>query len=455
MNISKLKAQLKAIAYQFSGPIWFSYDEQYHILKSVFNHGINNTPLAIIEAGCEEDICLAIHFANAHNLPISVKGGGHSNSGSSVVNDGIVLDMSAFKSIALAEDRQSVRLGAGVRNMELDAYTTQYGLAVPLGTCPDVGVIGATLGGGIGFLSRKFGLTCDSLINVTMIDAQGTKQTIDKFSEPALFWALSGGGGCQFGVITEITLQLYPVPSKVIGGFIEWPLSEASKVLKHYSDEVLSNTRDYFVYAYISRTAKGQEKVSIMAFSTASKSDCEVFFKRISQWGLGPKMDVSEKSYLEMQSNTYQSELCVYWRNGFVSQDLTAQFIDEVINCYINSPDDYCGIMFDPLGGAIQDRASQDSAFVHRKSSFICSVTGISGGTKIDPIIERWVDDSHTTLSAFYNDQAYQNYEFLGPDELKRYFGKNTSKLLTLKKRYDPQCRFYGSLSRQILKTEM
>nr|WP_277344135.1 FAD-binding oxidoreductase [Paraglaciecola sp. 20A4] len=407
--------------------------------------------MVIIEASCEEDIRLAINFANEHNLAISVKGGGHSNTGSCVVNDGIVLDMSTFKSISLAEDRQSVRLGAGVRNRELDAYTTQYGLAVPLGTCPDVGVIGATLGGGIGFLSRKFGLTCDSLVNVTMIDALGIKRIVDKVSDPDLFWALSGGGGCQFGVITEITLKVYVVPSTVIGGFIEWPICEAKKVLKHYSDEVLSSARDYFVYAYLSRASQGREKISIMVFSTATKSECDAFFKRISNWGIGAKMDISEKTYLEMQANAYQSELCVYWRNGFVSHALSSQFIDDVIDCYVNCPDDYCGIMFDPLGGAIQDRACEDSAFVHRKSNFICSVTGISGGVKIVSEIERWVDDSHATLSTFYNGQAYQNYEFLAKDELKSYFGKNSLKLLALKHRYDPKCRFYGSLSRHLI----
>ena len=445
-----LKTQFQAIATQFKGHVWFSCDEQFQIRKKVFNHSINNEPLAIVEARCEADICLAIQFANIQRLPISVKGGGHSNTGSCVVNDGIVLDMSAFKSISLASDRQSVVIGAGVINKELDAFTTQYGLAVPLGTCPDVGVVGATLGGGIGFLSRKFGLTCDSLISATMIDANGLKRIVDHNSESDLFWALRGGGGCQFGVITEIELKVYQVLPTVIGGITEWPLSEAKQVLKHYSDEVLNNSRDYFLYAYISRANKGQEKVSIMAFSTATKPECAAFFNRISSWGSAANANISEKSYFEMQSNLYQSGLCVYWRNGFISGELSAAFIDDVISRYEDCPDDYGGIMFDPLGGAVQDKANDETAFVHRQSSFICSVTGVYNGVKMPLAIERWVDESHKTLSAYYNDHAYQNYEYLGENELAFYFGDNSNRLVALKKRYDPQCRFYGSLSRHL-----
>jgi len=453
VNVNRLKTQLQAIAYQFKGHLWFALDEQYEIRKKVFNHAINNDPVVIIEAFCEQDVCLAIKFANLHSLPISVKGGGHSNTGSCVVNDGIVLDMSLFKFIALADDRKSVVIGAGVKNKELDAYTAQYGVAVPLGTCPDVGVVGATLGGGIGLLSRKFGLTCDNLISVKMIDAQGTKLVVNSFSNPDLFWALSGGGGCQFGVITEITLKVHHIPPTVMGGIIEWPISEAKKVLKQYSDEVLNSARDYFLYAYISRASKDQEKISIMAFSTATKPECESFFKRVSRWGNAANIDIGEKSYLEMQSNAYQSELCVYWRNGFISQALSSEFIDKIIDCYANCPDNYGGIMFDPLGGAIQDRDMEDTAFIHRKSSFICSVTGVCEGPKMRSTIKNWVDDSHTILSDFYNERAYQNYEYLGKDELKMYFGENSIRLLALKKRYDPQSRFYGSLSRHLLVT--
>tara|TARA_R110001606_G_scaffold288212_1_gene436347 strand:- start:2720 stop:4075 length:1356 start_codon:yes stop_codon:yes gene_type:complete len=445
-----LKTQLQAITPQLKGHIWFTSDEQFQIRKKVFNQSIDNEPFAIVEVHCESDICLLIQFANTHNLPISVKGGGHSNTGSCIVNDGIVIDMSVFKSIALAPNKKTVVVGAGVKNMELDVFTAQYSLAVPLGTCPDVGVIGATLGGGIGFLSRKFGLTCDSLVSVKMIDAHGTKLTINQRSEPDLFWALRGGGGCQFGVITEIELKVYQIPHTIFGGIIDWPISEARNVLDQYSKQVLSSSRDYFLYAYMSRATKKQAKISIMGFGTAPKPECESFFKRVSTWGIGAKSNVCEKSYLEMQSNSYESELSIYWRNGFITGALSSEFLDEVMRCNADCPDEYGGIMFDPLGGAVQDRAINETAFVHRKSAFICSVTGVCEGSSIHSSAKDWVDDSHTKLSAFYNGRAYQNYEYIGKNELATYFGESSNKLVALKIRYDPHGRFFGSLNRHI-----
>ncbi|WP_339771304.1 FAD-binding oxidoreductase [uncultured Paraglaciecola sp.] len=445
-----LKTQFHAIAPQLKGQVWFTNDQQFQVRKKVFNHSVDNEPFAIVEVHCEEDICLVIRFANTHNLAISVKGGGHSNTGSCIVNNGIVIDMAVFKTIIIAPDKKTVVVGAGVKNRELDAFTAQYGLAVPLGTCPDVGVIGATLGGGIGFLSCKYGLTCDSLINVKMIDANGTKLTIDQHSEPELFWALRGGGGCQFGVITAMELKVYQVPQTVFGGIIEWPISQAKSVLEQYSKQVLSGSRDYFLYAYISRANKKQAKISIMGFSTAPLHECEPFYNRVSDWGLDAKSDVCEKTYLEMQSNSYESELSIYWRNGFISGALSSEFLEEVIRCNANCPDDHGGIMFDPLGGAVRDLAINETTFVHRESSFICSVTGVCEGASMHSPVKNWVDDSHTKLSAFYNGRAYQNYEYLGKDELSMYFGENSNKLVELKQKHDPHCRFFGSLNRHI-----
>jgi len=445
-----LKTQFYKIAPQLKGQVWFNNDHQFQVRKKVFNHSIDNEPFAIVEVHCEKDICLVIRFANTHNLAISVKGGGHSNTGSCIVNNGIVIDMSAFKSIVLAQDKKTVVVGAGVKNMELDVFTAQYGLAVPLGTCPDVGVIGATLGGGIGFLSRKFGLTCDSLLNVTMINADGTKMIINQHCEPDLFWGLRGGGGCQFGVITAMELKVYQVPQTVFGGIIEWPISEAKSVLEQYSKQVLIGSRDYFLYAYISRANKKQAKISIMGFSSAPQQESETFFNRVSDWGLDAISDVCEKTYLEMQSNSYESELSIYWRNGFITGALSSEFLEEVIRCYEICPDNYGGIMFDPLGGAVQDRTINETAFVHRGSHFICSVTGVCEGPILHSSVKSWVDDSHNNLSTFYNGRAYQNYEYLGDNELFVYFGENSNKLVELKQKHDPHGRFFGSLNRHI-----
>lgn len=449
MTKKRITQQLKQLEAQLTGELWFAPDLQYHARRQVFNRAVDARPLAILEVHNNEDVCKAIRFAKKHHIQISVKGGGHSTSGSCIVGDGLVLDMSALKQIQFDTNKQRVIVAAGVRNFELDQATNQHLQAVPLGTCPDVGVVGAAMGGGIGYLSCAYGLSCDSIESITVVNADAQILTVNSGQHSDLFWALRGGGGCQFAVVMDMTFRTYDVPKLVYGGVIEWPISECAAILKQYSAKVLLSSNDFFLYAYISHAASCESKISLMVFSMADETQSQQLFTDIANWRPGASSNVGAKSYLAIQSNTYEEGLYTYWKNGIIDTGLSAACIDDIAQCAKNCPEDGGGIMLDPLGGAIAEHPHSYSAFIHRDARFICSFTGLSDTNYLSEDIRLWVDQSHKVMQKHFNDHSYQNYEDLAIDEISSYFGQHAQRLRQLKSHHDPENVFYGSLARE------
>jgi len=448
MKNSRIVQQLKQLEPQLAGKLCFAPDLQYHARRQVFNRAVDAWPVAILEVQHIQDVCLAIRFAKAQHIQLSVKGGGHSTNGSCMLDDGLVLDMSALKQIQFDPIKRRVIVAAGVRNFELDKASSEHLQAVPLGTCPDVGVIGAAMGGGIGYLSCAYGLSCDSIESITLVNADAQILTVNSAQHSDLFWALCGGGGCQFGVVIDMTFRTYDVPKLVHGGVIEWPISECAEILKQYSDKVLRGAKDYFLYAYISHAAAFEAKISVMGFSLAGASHSQQLFTDIANWRPGASRELWAKSYLAIQSNAYEDGLSTYWKNGIIETGLSAACIEDIARCFKNCPQDGGAIMLDPLGGAIGDRALDHSAFVHRNARFICSFTGLSANNNLSAELRHWVDESHQVMQKHFNQHSYQNYEDLSIDEVSSYFGQHAQRLRQLKLHYDPENIFYGSLAR-------
>lgn len=450
MEQADLKKHLSQTKSLFDGQVWLTEDEEYKIKKKVFNRAVNATPLAIIEVANNDDICKAIELALRHNVQLSVNGGGHSAGGSCMLNDGLVLNMSKLDNVLVDPVNFLAKVGAGIRNYQLDKATTAYNQAVPLGTCPDVGVIGSCLGGGIGYLSRAFGLTCDSVESFTLVTAESNILTVDMNNNPDLFWALRGGGGCQIGVVVDATFRTLPIPKLLYGGLIEWPLAKAKEVLKYYNEFVSSPSKQHFLYAYISHANKQEAKISVMGFSLARETESQRFFTQVANWCPGAMVEVGIKTYLDIQSNHYEDGLAFDWKNGFIEGELSPECISDLLSCFEQCPDNSGGIMLDPMGGRISESAIANTAFVHRNANYVCSITGLSNNTVINEQINQWVTNSHAVMAKHYNGNSYQNYEDLSENEVYRYFGQHKSRLMKIKRRYDPTNLFYGSLSREI-----
>jgi hypothetical protein len=432
----------------FAGHVYLPESSGYKQTCKLYNGRVKRSPLAVVCPVTTEDVCLAIQIAGEHDIQVTAKGGGHSACGTCLIDEGLVLDMSTMKHIEVSPKENRVTVAAGVLNKELDRATLAHDQALPLGTCGDVGVIGSTIGGGIGFLSRAYGLACDNIVSASMVNADGQLIKVTAQETPDLLWALKGGGGSQLGIVTEMTYQTFDMPKRVYGGTIDWPLKYGVEILKRYSDFMLEAPNNHFLYAYISFSEKADAKISVMGFAMDTPEVCQRMFDEIAQWCPDAETNLGFRNYLDVQSNHYADGLAIYWKHGIIQEGLSEEFCRALVECFEACPNMSGGIMLDPLGGAIRNVAPTETAFCHRESTFICSITGLALGDAISPETKAWVTDSQAKLTPYYNGLAYANYEDTEIKEVSSYFGYNKDKLMALKRQYDARGRFGGSLRR-------
>lgn len=219
----------------FRGALLRPGEEGYEEARRVWNGAIDRRPALIARCVGADDVVAAVRFARDHDLLVSVKGGGHAVAGHAVCNDGLMIDLSLMKAIAVDSAQRTVRAAGGVLWSEFDKATQPYGLATTGGIISHTGIGGLTLGGGLGHLMRKHGLTVDNLLSVDLVTADAERIHVDAHTEPELLWGLRGGGG-NFGIATSFEYQLHPVGPIVLGGPILWPLDQASEVLRFVGD---------------------------------------------------------------------------------------------------------------------------------------------------------------------------------------------------------------------------
>jgi FAD/FMN-containing dehydrogenase len=224
-----------ALGSTLNGEVIRPEDRTYNQHRVVWNGSINRYPALIARCAGVADVIAAVHFARSHGLLVAVRSGGHSYPGLSVCDDGIVIDLSLMKGVRVDPEARTVRAQAGLVLGELDREVQAFGLAVPAGFISHTGLAGLTLGGGIGFFMRKFGLTIDNLLSVDLITANGDFVKASEDENADLFWGVRGGGG-NFGIVTEFEFRLNPLGPQVVSGAVFWPSDEAPNVLRFYRD---------------------------------------------------------------------------------------------------------------------------------------------------------------------------------------------------------------------------
>ncbi len=235
---SAARAELTAFGGELIGRNDASYDEA----RALYNAMIDKRPAVIARPSGADDVAATIRFAREHDLPLAIRGGGHNGAGHASVDDGVVCDLAQLKGISVDPSSRTVRVGGGCVWGEVDAATSEHGLAVPAGIISTTGVAGLTLGGGSGYLTRRYGLTIDNLLSAEMVLADGSQVTASADENPDLFWAIRGGGG-NFGVATEFTFQAQSVDT-VFGGPTFWALEDADAVLAAYREWLPSAPRN-------------------------------------------------------------------------------------------------------------------------------------------------------------------------------------------------------------------
>jgi FAD/FMN-containing dehydrogenase len=423
-----------------------SFDEQ----RAVWNGSIDRRPGLIARCGSADDVSAVVRFAAEAGLPLAVRGGGHSFPGLSVCDDGLVIDLGRMKAIGVDPEAGTVRAQAGVLLGELDASTQPFGLAVPAGIVTHTGLSGLTLGGGIGWIQRRYGLTIDQLLSVEMITAEGERLTASEAENPDLFWGIRGGGG-NFGVVTEFEFRLNLLGPTVLAGPVFWPISEAADVLRFYR-EWIAEAPDELMTIVVHRKAPplpfvptelhGELVIAVICCYAGSVEDGERVVAPLKAFG-SPVLDLCQpKPYLDHQSMfdpSYPHGRWYYMRACDVA-DLSDEVIEITVEHARRIRSPLTAFPIWQMGGAISRVAEDDTAFNGRSVGHTFNITASTEGPDGFDEERRWVRDFWTALQPHQVGSVYVNFLMdEGEDRIRDAYGASKyDRLKALKRRYDP-----------------
>ena len=437
------------LAEGFSGQIIRPDDAGYEQHRRIWNGSIDRRPGLIARCAGVADVTAAVNFARENGLLAAVRGGGHSFPGLSTCDDGIVIDLSLMKGIRVDPASRTVRVEPGVLIGELDDETQPFGLGVPAGIVTHTGVAGLTLGGGIGFQHRKYGLTIDNLLSVDLVTASGdfVKASADENAD--LFWGVRGGGG-NFGVVTDFEFRLNPIGPIVMSGAVLWRLADAQHVLRFYRDWIADAPDELMTVvtarrapdlSFVPRDLVGELVVGVVSCYVGPVEDGEKVLAPLRGFG-SPAVDgVMAKPFVDHQSSfdpTFEPGWWYYVRSCDVA-GLDDDVIDIVVEHVSRISSPITSIALWQLGGAMSRVGEDDTPFNGRKSGHTFNINGnVIDGTGFDAERE-WVRSFWTALQPHHTG-VYVN--FLGEEGEQRvreaYGPAKYDRLKALKRKYDP-----------------
>jgi len=424
-------------------------DPSYEQHRRVWNGSIDRHPALVARCAGAADVIAAVRFATMHELVVAVRGGGHSFPGHSVCDGGLVIDLSLMRGIRVDPVARTARVQAGALLGDLDRETQAFGLAVPSGIVTHTGVAGLTLGGGLGWLMRKYGLTIDNLVRADVVTAEGELIQASEAENSDLFWGLRGGGG-NFGIVTEFEFRLSPLGPGVFAGAVFWPMEDAPKVLRFYREWV-GNCPDELMTIVVQRRAPalpgippdmvGRHVVAVVACYAGPVEDGARVLRPLRSYGR-PLLDLCEpKPYVSHQSMFDPGFPHGWWY--YVRACDVAELNDDVIDIVaahgrrIVSP--ITSIALWQMGGAVARVADSDTAFSGRQTGFTFNINGNSYDADGFEAEREWARTYWSALAP-YHQSVYVNFLMDEGEERTRqaYGAAKYERLRLLKRRYDP-----------------
>jgi FAD/FMN-containing dehydrogenase len=416
-----------------------SYDSARHIV--FWNAKTAKHPAMIAQCADAEDVTRSVEFARHHDLLVAVRSGGHSTLGWSLCESGMVIDVRPIKQTRFDPVRRTVQAGAGLTNGELAAAASQYGLAPVLGQgCPTVGVSGLTLGGGLGDLSGRYGAVCDNLLSADLATADAQSVTTSATQSSDLFWAIRGGGG-NFGIATSFVYQLHPV-TEVLHANIEYRFTDARDVLRRFRDFMAGAPDELQASAVLSGLKDRSIRVGVFYSGDLDKG--ETVIRPLRKLATPVRDTVQRKSYLDTVKGSGDDDK---HDSGFIAgkytylEQLSDEAIEAVLAQFAQPSQVECGIGLDHyMHGAVCRVLPDATAFELRKPGalHVWIATGWHD-PKIGDASVQWVHGAWAALQPFSGGRIYANYLSVeGEDAVRGAFGKNYSKLVAIKNKYDP-----------------
>jgi FAD binding domain/Berberine and berberine like len=439
--MSAAHRDLRLLASQLQGRVILPGEADYDTARRVWNGMIDKHPGAIARCVSAGDVVAAIQFAANRDMLVSVRGGGHNIAGNAVCDDGLVIDLSPMKDIHVDRERQVARAGGGVVWGELDAATQQYGLATTGGLIPSTGIAGFTLGGGLGYLMRSYGLACDNLTSVEIVTAAGERLVTSPTSHEDLFWAVRGGGG-NFGVVTSFAFRLHDVGPRLVAGTVAYPLVQARNVLRFYREWAKEMPNSLIAYAGLSTGPDGVRRVGVRAVYPGSLEDGERLVEPLQRFGTPDVNDIRPRTYGEIQrlvEPMFPPGRLNYWKANFLDE-LSDELIELVVEAFASVPSPYSAIAFEQMGGAVACVGADETAFSHRSAAFSLLFLGGWDDPQANDANVAWVRGLWERSRPLASAGVYVNYLGTEGDErIHDAYGHNYARLVSVKQQYDPQ----------------
>jgi FAD/FMN-containing dehydrogenase len=437
-RISLARVDVDELSANLRGQVILPGDVPYDEARRLWNGAFDRHPSLIARCAGAADVIEAVNFARNTGVLTAVRGGGHSISGQSVCDGGLVIDLSPMKGIRVDPERLTAQAQPGVRLGELDRECQAFKLATTLGTASDTGIAGLTLGGGMGRLARKFGYTCDNLLSVDIVTADGKLLHADASENTDLYWAVRGGGG-NFGVVTQFEYRLHPFGPDVMAGSILFPFSDARKVVKAAMEFNATAPDDMYLNPIFSRFPDGRF-VALEVCYYGPPAQGQKLLAPLKKAGKVLADDVDIRTYLEIQSSYdpgVPSNLAYYFKSGFLP-NVTPAMVDEIVAAYDQAPPSLLGAPLIHLGGVAGRVKPDATAFWNRDAEHDLAVwaqwTDASQNEKtIAEVRAFWAKLEHLTRGYYVNTDT--------PDDerrLRETYGGNYDRLVQIKTKYDP-----------------
>jgi FAD/FMN-containing dehydrogenase len=430
-NIESLRAG-------FLGELFEPKDAGYNEARKIWNASVDKRPAIIARCSGIADVIAAINFGRDKDLLTAIRGGGHNVGGRALCDDGLVIDLSRMRSVFVDAPNQRVRVQGGATLGDLDRETHVFGLAVPTGIVAKTGIGGLTLGGGVGWLIRKYGMTIDNLVSVQVVSADGRVLTASLTENDDLFWALRGGGG-NFGVAASFEFQARPVDT-VLGGFLLYPRDAAFDVIRHYRDYIQSAPDELTAYAALLHGPDGTPLVGIISCYCGGIADGERVLEPLRTFGTAVMDGIQPLPFPAMQSlldAAFPDGNQNYWKST-----LQREISDDAIRLIVehgkrmSSPLSF--VVLENYGGSAARVAKDATAYPHRDLPW--DILFIAQWSKEEETIHRdWARSGEEMLRPFSaNAHLLSALDVEGEEVVKTAFGQNLERLTAIKRKYDP-----------------
>lgn len=436
------------------GTLLTGADAGYNESRSIWNAMIDRRPALIARCVGVADILAGVKFAREHGIALSIKAGGHNIAGLAVADGGLMLDLSQMRGVWVDPKARVANAQPGCLLGDVDRETQLHGLAAVLGFVSMTGVAGLTLGGGFGYLSRRFGWTSDNVHSMDVVTADGRMVRASEKENADLFWGLRGGGG-NFGVVTNIEFELHPVGPEIVGGGIAWHAESAPEVLAMLKKIAETSPPEMAMVGvlriappapWIDKSAHGKPIVALFACHSGTVEDAEKFLASVKAFGKPVGDIIQRRPYVSQQSlldATQPKGRRYYWKSEYLSKLSTEMFDAGIAHAkQIQSP--HSAVIFFPLGGAIAKYGNDHSAVGNRDAAYVLNIPAAWEKPEDDVTNIEWARAAWRDMRRFSTGGTYINFltEEEAGDRIQAAYGANFKRLVDIKSKWDPENLF-------------